>query len=61
MCYFIVIEFDLEYGFSEVMGDDYSDDDVFDMEGVSEYCFGNTVVMYIYKILFILIICILII
>lgn len=37
------------------MGDDYSDDDVPDMDGVSEHCLGNTAVMHTYKILLTLI------
>lgn len=42
------------------MGDDYSDDDVPDMEGVSEHCLGNTAVMHTYKILLTLVTCTLI-
>ena len=39
------------------MGDDYSDDDVPDLGGVSEHCFGNMAVMLTYKILLTLITC----
>lgn len=34
----IVTEPEPEYGFPETVGDDYSDDDVPDMGGVSEHC-----------------------
>ena len=57
LCYVIVTEPEPEYGFPETLGDDYSDDDVPDMGGVSEHCFGNMAVMLTYKILLTLITC----
>ena len=51
--YLTVTEPEPEYGFPETMGDNYSDDDVPGMEGVSEHCKGNMVVMLTYKILLI--------
>jgi len=51
LCHLIVTEPEPDYRFPETMGDDYSDDDVAGMGGVSEHCLCNMVVMLTYKIL----------